>query len=57
MACVTGTSIPKFGLVGKAVDDAGIIILDVAADSIILGPVTKGCLPAMYKVTIKIKLL
>ena len=51
---MTGTSIPKFGLVGKAVDDAGVIILDVAADSIVLGPITKGCLPAMYKVTNKV---
>jgi len=50
IASVIGTSIPKFGLVGKPVDDAGVIILDVTANSIILGPVTKGCLPAMYKV-------
>ena len=48
---ICGTSIPKFDLVGKPVDHAGVIILQAGADSIILGPTTRSCLPAMYKVT------
>ena len=51
VACVSGTSIPKFDLVGKPVDHAGVIILQAGADSIIVGPTTRSCLPAMYKVT------
>merc|ERR1719410_2266025 len=50
VACISGTSIPKFDLVGKAVDHAGVIILQAGADSIIVGPTTRSCLPAMYKV-------
>ena len=50
IACVAGTTIPKFGMVGTAVDHAGVIILHVTGDSIIVGPTTRSCLPAMYKV-------
>ena len=50
VSCISGTSIPKFDLVGKAVDHAGVIILHAGADSIIVGPTTRSCLPAMYKV-------
>ena len=38
------------GIVGTPVDHAGVIILHVAGDSIIVGPTTRSCLPAMYKV-------
>ena len=37
-------------MVGTAVDHAGVIILHVTGDSIIVGPTTRSCLPAMYKV-------
>ena len=49
VSCITGTSIPKFDLVGKIVDHASIMMLDSAADAVIIGPVTKGCLPGMFK--------
>ena len=47
---ICGTSIPKFELVGGAVDHAGIMVLDAQPGSLIVGPVTRSCLPAMFKV-------
>ena len=47
---ICGTSIPKFDLVGSAVEHAGLMVLDAQPGSMIVGPVTRSCLPAMFKV-------
>merc|ERR1719219_3289832 len=47
---ICGTSIPKYDLVGSAVDHAGLMVLDAQPGSMIVGPVTRSCLPAMFKV-------
>ena len=47
---ICGTSIPKFDLVGSAVEHAGLMVLDAQPGNLIVGPVTRSCLPAMFKV-------
>ena len=47
---ICGTSIPKFDLVGKAVEHAGQMVLDATPGVTIVGPVTRSLLPAMFKV-------
>ena len=47
---ICGTSVPKFDLVGKAVDHASQIVLDAPPGGAIVGPVTRSLLPAMFKV-------
>ena len=47
---ICGTSIPKFDLVGSAVEHAGLMVLDAQPGSLLVGPVTRSCLPAMFKV-------
>ena len=54
MAGVAGLVIPKLDIFGQIVQHASTIVMELNPDFIVVGPVTRSNMPAMYKVGVAI---